>query len=131
MRISAWSSDVCSSDLRLFLHSAFPTTAEDSVFFGPDSYRFAELVAKELERSGCPADGCIVDIGTGAGVGAIVAADICPGARIVMTDINPKALALARMHCGAAGVTAEALESRYLVSVSVAVDVVMVNQPFI
>src|SRR3546814_16426853 len=73
---------------RLFLHSAFPTTAEDSVFFGPDSYRFAELVAKEIERSECPADGCIVDIGTGAGVGALVAGDICSGAPLVITAIT-------------------------------------------
>src|SRR3546814_10171303 len=36
---------------RLFLHSAFPTTAEDSVFFGPDSYRFAELVRSEEHTS--------------------------------------------------------------------------------
>src|SRR3546814_6708243 len=82
-------------------------------------------------RSECPAGCCIVDIGTGAGVGAIVAADICPGARIVMTDINPKALALARINCGAAGVTAEALQGRNLASVSGAVDVAMANQPYI
>src|SRR3546814_5355235 len=36
---------------RLFLHSAFPTTAEDSVFFGPVSYRFAEMVAKGIGRA--------------------------------------------------------------------------------
>ena len=29
----------------LFLHSAFPTEAEDAVFFGPDTYRFAAFVA--------------------------------------------------------------------------------------
>src|SRR3546814_4858248 len=102
MRISDWSSDVCSSD-----------------------------VAKELERSECPAGGCIVEIGTGAGVGAIVAADIFPGARIVMTDINPKALALARINGGAAGVTAEALQGRNFASVSGAVDVAMANPPYI
>src|SRR3546814_10136065 len=31
---------------RLFLQSAFPTTAEDSVFLGPDSYRFAEPIGR-------------------------------------------------------------------------------------
>ncbi|RYD95834.1 MAG: SAM-dependent methyltransferase, partial [Sphingomonadales bacterium] len=61
----------------LYLHSAYPTTAEDAVFFGPDSYRFADLVLTEL-RSDPPAAGAhIVDIGTGAGVGAIVAAREC------------------------------------------------------
>lgn len=32
----------------LYLHSAYPTDAEDSVFFGPDSYRFVDLIAAEL-----------------------------------------------------------------------------------
>src|SRR5690606_20521219 len=37
------------SELRgdLYLHSAYPTDAEDAVFFGPDSYRFAEFIARE------------------------------------------------------------------------------------
>src|SRR3546814_7504428 len=48
-----------------------------------------------------------------------------------MTDINPKALALARINCGAAGVTAEALQGRNLASVSGAVDVAMANPPYI
>src|SRR3546814_20074839 len=85
---------------RLFLHSAFSTTAEDSVFFGPDSYRFAELVAQELDRSEYPAGGCIVDIGTGAGVGALVAAGLCLAPSLVLIDLNTKPLPLARLKSG-------------------------------
>src|SRR3546814_20673359 len=48
-----------------------------------------------------------------------------------MTDINPKSLALARINCVAAGVTAEALQGRNLASVSGAVDVAMANPPYI
>ena len=51
----------------LFLHSAFPTDDEDSVFLGPDSYRFADFVAGEM-GPGCRL-GRLVDIGGGAGVG--------------------------------------------------------------
>ena len=44
----------------LFVHSAYPTTAPDAVFFGPDTYRFASLlkavaatmVAEGLEPAG-------------------------------------------------------------------------------
>src|SRR5690606_29082537 len=32
----------------LFLHSAFPTTADDSVFLGPDTVRFAAFIAANL-----------------------------------------------------------------------------------
>ena len=34
----------------LYLHSAFPTVERDAVFFGPDTYRFASLIAAELTR---------------------------------------------------------------------------------
>src|SRR3546814_8834715 len=37
---------------RLFLTSAFPTTADTSVFFGSASYSLAELLAMALARSG-------------------------------------------------------------------------------
>src|SRR5688572_28511082 len=30
----------------LFVHSAFPTTAPDSVFFGPDTYRYLDLLRR-------------------------------------------------------------------------------------
>lgn len=33
----------------LYIRSAFPTDDRDAVFFGPDSYRFADLIKAELE----------------------------------------------------------------------------------
>jgi hypothetical protein len=56
----------------LFLHSAFPTDAPDAVFFGPDTYRFANFIREELKTA--PAGGVVVDVGAGAGAGAITAA---------------------------------------------------------
>ena len=32
----------------LFAHSAYPTTRDDAVFFGPDTYRFARFVQQSL-----------------------------------------------------------------------------------
>jgi len=115
----------------LFLHSAFPTTEPDAVFFGPDSYRFADLIRAELtDRPPCPG-ARIVDIGTGSGVGAIVAARACPGARVRMTDVNPAALRLARINASAAEVAAEAFECATLEPIQGEIDVVTANPPFI
>jgi hypothetical protein len=50
---------------RLFLHSAYPTEAEDSVFFGPDTYRFARFVEASAEELETPRH--LVDLGAGAG----------------------------------------------------------------
>jgi len=112
----------------LFLHSAYPTEAEDSVFFGPDSYRFADFIRAEL---GDCEGARLVDIGTGAGVGGIVAADACPRARVVLTDINPKALRLARLNALFAGIDAELVETDGLADVADPVDVAIANPPYI
>ena len=85
----------------LFLHSAYPTTAADAVFFGPDTYRFAQAIEAAL-------DGPIrraVDVGCGAGPGAIVVARARPDCAVFGVDINPVALQLAQANAELAGVT--------------------------
>lgn len=114
-----------------FLHSAYPTEAEDSVFFGPDSYRFADLIARELERAPLEPGARIVDIGTGAGVGAIVAAGLAPEAQVTGTDVNPKALRLARINAQAAGVCIETVEAADLSGIAPGVDLALANPPYI
>ena len=115
----------------LYLHSAYPTEAEDSVFFGPDSYRFADLVAAELGANPPGPHARIADIGCGAGIGAIVAAKIRPGARVIATDVNPKALRLARINAVAAGVEIETIETSGLERVDAPLDTAMLNPPYI
>jgi methylase of polypeptide subunit release factors len=112
---------------RLYIHSAYPTEAADSVFFGPDSYRFADLIEAELTEGA----GHIVDIGTGAGVGAIVAGRLRPEAQVTMTDINSKALRLAAINARAAGVAARGVLGRDLSGVEGVIDVVLANPPYI
>jgi methylase of polypeptide subunit release factors len=58
----------------LFVHSAFPTTEPDSVFFGPDSYRFARLLRAALSKVEKRKALRLVDIGAGSGAGGIYAA---------------------------------------------------------
>lgn len=112
---------------RLFLHSAFPTDAEDAVFLGPDSCRFADLIARALP--GRPA-ARVVDVGGGAGVGAIIAAAHAPGAQLAVTDINPVALRFARINAAHAGVNVATIQTSALDGVDGEIDVVLANPPY-
>lgn len=112
---------------RLFLHSAFPTVEKDSVFLGPDSYRFADFILRELDASDA---GRIVDVGGGAGVGALTAALAAPGADLTMTDINPMALRLARINAAHAGATLSMLRTSGLDGVAPGAAVVLANPPY-
>ena len=118
---------VSSLDERLFLHSAFPPKGEDAVFFGPDSYRFAAFVRRE---AGAGEGGLIVDVGAGSGVGGVVAAASRPGARVLLTDVNTRALRLARINAAHAGVTVETREAESLEGADGAPDLVLCNPPY-
>jgi methylase of polypeptide subunit release factors len=120
---------VSSLGSHLFAHSAFPTEAEDSVFFGPDSYRFADFIRAELPRAAKVRR--LVDLGTGAGVGAIAAAALVPGARLTLIDINPRALQFAAVNARHAGVDVELVEGSSLDAVSGLVDAVIANPPYL
>lgn len=115
----------------LFLHSAYPTDDEHSVFFGPDSYRFADLVRAELREYPARPGALVVDIGTGSGVGGIIASRACPGLHVHLTDVNPEALRLARINTLAGGIEAAVHESKTLDAIHGPVDVAMANPPYI
>jgi len=120
---------IASVEDRLFLHSAFPTDAADSVFFGPDSYRYARFLQAEL--AGLASARRLVDIGAGSGVGAIVAAAQLSDARITATDINPLALRFARINARHSEVELEAVETSGLDGLEGPVDLVVANPPFV
>ena len=113
----------------LFLHSAFPTEDADSVFFGPDTYRFIAFLEAELPALGARRG--LVDMGSGSGAGGIAAARLLPGARLTLADINPAALRLARANAEFAGLTVETLESPGLDHVADGFDTVIANPPFV
>lgn len=115
----------------LFIHSAFPTESKHAVFFGPDSYRFADLIAAELTACPLPEPGLIVDIGSGAGVGAIVAAGLCPGSSVTMVDVNPDALRFAEINARAASSTARFVCADDLDAVPKNVRLSVANPPYI
>lgn len=114
---------------RLYLHSAYPTDSDQAVFFGPDSYRFADLILTDrpAARSGMR----IVDMGTGAGVGAVVAATAFPQAEVIMTDTNPHALRFARLNAAAARVSVTAVLAGDLSRIDGPIDLALANPPYI
>jgi methylase of polypeptide subunit release factors len=109
----------------LFLHSAFPTTAADAVFFGPDTYRFVRFVCSSLPTLDAPR--WIVDLGAGSGAGGIVAATQVGSPRLTLVDINPAAERLARVNSRFAGIGAEILVSGELPT---GCDLVIANPPY-
>lgn len=114
---------------RLFLHSAFPANARDAVFLGPDTYRFADLLARELANG--PTVRTLFDIGAGAGVGGIVAGGLCPGAEIWLGDVNDEALRLARINAAHADLPARVIRSRGLEGAPASLDLVVANPPYV
>lgn len=114
----------------LFIHSAYPTDRENAVFFGPDSYRFAQAIEAELSARPLKG-GHIVDIGAGGGVGGIVAALHSRAARITLTDVNTRALRMARVNAQFAGVGIETIEADTLDQVDDPIDLALANPPYI
>lgn len=109
----------------LFAHSAFPTTEQDAVFFGPDTYRFCSAI----ERHAPPASRLVVDVGCGCGAGGLVAAK--RAARVLLTDVNERALDLARVNARLADASGiEARRSDLLTAVDEAPDLVIANPPY-
>ncbi|MGY2189481.1 Release factor glutamine methyltransferase [compost metagenome] len=127
-----WRSTVRWSSLEglLFAHSAYPTTQSDSVFFGPDSYRFAQLIEAHLQQRFEPIRRA-VDIGCGAGVGALVVARARHDAQVMAVDINPKALRLSAVNAELAGANnVTVYHSDILGSVEGQFDLIIANPPY-
>ena len=109
----------------LFLHSRFPTSAADSVFFGPDTYRFVRFIEQAsplLARASW-----LVDMGAGSGAGAIKAARHAPGARMTLIDCNPLAIRLARLNATSAKVQVEAAVGTRIPD---GCDIIIANPPY-
>ncbi len=113
----------------LFLHSGLRTAGQDAVFFGPDSYRFAAFIRAHMPtlRPGAT----ILDIGAGAGVGGVFAHSLAPQASLTLTDVNPNALALARVNAAFADQTLRLLQGEGLAGAEGLFDLIVANPPYL
>jgi len=118
----------------LFVHSSYPTSDHDAVFFGPDTYRFARLIEQTLKRAG-PADlrGCLVDIGCGSGAGGIVASRRRGGGQpLMLSDLSDKALHFSWVNCALAGAAgAQFRNSDVLKGIDEPVSTLVANPPYL
>lgn len=114
----------------LFAHSAYPTTNNDAVFFGPDTYRFVSAVEQWLARSQ-PLASRAADIGCGTGAGAISLANALPDCQVWATDINPQALHMTSINARLASVNnVTPVLGSLLDCVEGELDLIIANPPY-
>lgn len=122
---------VSALDGKLFLHSAYPTADADAVFFGPDSYRFCAALRRQLAAGESPLRRA-VDIGCGAGPGAIAIAAAAPAAEVYAVDINAAALRITAINAAAAQLrNVTVRHSDLLTGVDGLFDLVIANPPYL
>lgn len=88
-----WHSHIRVSSLNqcLLIHSAYPTTQDNAVFFGPDTYRFVHALTQHLTAKQ-PHIQRAIEICSGAAPAAISIARYAPNAEVIAADINTLAL---------------------------------------
>ncbi|UCJ16616.1 class I SAM-dependent methyltransferase [Pseudomonas sp. MM211] len=116
---------------QLFVHSRYPTSQADAVFFGPDTYRFVRAIDAFLGSPSTATISRAVDIGCGAGPGAQSIALARPAAEVLAVDINPQALAYTRINAALAGAdNLRAQHSDLLRGVQGEFDLIVANPPY-
>jgi methylase of polypeptide subunit release factors len=118
---------------QLFVHSSFPTNDADSVFFGPDTYRFVRAMRQHL----CEDDlknRVLVDVGCGSGAGGIAIAHTLGNnhRELVLSDLSAKALQFCRINVALNETPrAAVVHSDILKSVGTHPDVIVANPPYL
>lgn len=117
----------------LFVHSGFPTTAANSVFFGPDTYRFLRAIRGEAQAHPDFKPRTIIDIGAGSGAGGIISAEIFAPAvpNVLLTDINPLSLRYAAINAALNDAQADMRLSDVLAAVPERADLIIANPPYL
>ena len=117
----------------LFVHSGFPTTEPDSVFFGPDTYRFARLLRSSLTHIAADRPIKLVDVGSGSGAGGIYAALLLQGiTELILADINPKALEFSAVNAALNDLpSTQTLFSDVLDGIEGEIDLIIANPPYL
>jgi Methyltransferase small domain len=117
----------------LVAHSAFPTSDQEAVFFGPDTYRFCRAIAVQRALDPFFQPKRVMDIGTGSGVGGLYAASLYPELEdIILSDVNPLALSFSRANSAINNLAcAQFCLSDILESVDACADLIISNPPYL
>lgn len=118
----------------IYLHSGYPTDSRDAVFFGPDTYRFVNLIERTLQQADLSEIKTIADIGCGSGAGGIAARKLLAphNPLLILTDLNPLALHHAAINAALAGVESYTLrEGDLMEPVGSPLDIIVANPPFL
>ena len=118
----------------LFLHSGYPTSKGDAVFFGPDTYRFATLIENILNRFDTSHISTVADMGCGSGAGGIVARRLLDDAapQLILSDLNPLALQYSAINAALAGLEPPIMRQGDLYAhVGAPLDLIIANPPYL
>jgi methylase of polypeptide subunit release factors len=117
----------------ILAHSAFPTSEQDAVFFGPDTYRFVRLLRASLADIALDGPVRLIDIGSGSGAGGIAAARLLgKRAEVLLGDINRTALAFSAVNAVVNDVaSAKTMFSDVLGGIEGLADIIMANAPYL
>ncbi len=92
----------------------------------PETEILVEKVAKELRGTER-----VAEIGTGSGVIAIMLKKLLPDLQIIATDINPKAIELAKKNAALHDVEIEFRLASYIEGITEPIDAIVSNPPYI
>ena len=120
----------------LFVHSAYPTTQDDAVFFGPDTYRFARFIQEGVShvQSNGNQPIRVLDVGCGSGAGGVVAARALSHLgplEMCMNDINPLALRYTAINANLADIAIKPALGNALRAVKGDFDLIISNPPYL
>lgn len=123
---------VSSLDNELFIHSVFPTTQQDAVFFGPDTYRFVYHLKQYLATQPHPFKRA-VEICCGTSAAAISLARHFPdNNEIMVADLNPKALLYSQINISFAGLNhIHPVQSNLFSNLEGNFDLIFANPPYL
>lgn len=123
---------VSSLDGELFIHSAFPTTQQDAVFFGPDTYRFAYHLKQYLADQPRPLKRA-VELCCGTSATAVSLARQFPEIHeIMLADLNFKALSYSQINIRFAGLKhLYPVQSNLFSSLAGKFDLIFANPPYL
>jgi SAM-dependent methyltransferase len=120
---------------QLFVHSGFPTEAADSVFFGPDTYRFTRALREKVHSFRVNDPCTVIDVGCGSGAGGLQVAQLLSDRvqrNIVLGDINPKALRYSSVNAALNGISLiRTVRSDVLNGIEQRGDLIISNPPYL